>query len=156
MSLDLDHEYWMQKALRLAKKAGSRDEVPVGAVIVMDNQLLSHGYNLRENLQTPLAHAELIAIHRAAKKLNSWRLINCTLYATLEPCIMCAGTILQARIPNLIFGAHDLKGGGIESLYQLCRDSRLNHQVRCQGGLFEKEAGALLRDFFKKKRIAHK
>lgn len=146
------HTFWMNKALMLAKKAASRDEVPVGAVLVGPEGLISSGYNLRETLKTPLGHAEVLTIHRASKNLKSWRLLNATLYVTLEPCTMCAGTILQARIPNLIYGASDPKGGAVGSLLNLLSDARFNHQVNVLGGVLDKECSALLTQFFKKMR----
>lgn len=147
-----NHLKWMNLAIEQAQIAYKKNEVPVGAVIVKHNQLISKAYNLREKLQTPLGHAEILAIHRAAKKLNSWRLNDCTLYITLEPCLMCCGSILQARISHVIFSASDPKGGAACSLYQTFDDARLNHQVDFQKGLLEDKSGNLLKKFFKELR----
>lgn len=139
----------MREALRLAAIAASQGEVPVGAVLVNEQgQLVSSGYNLRESLKSPLGHAELLCIHRASKLQSSWRLSGLTLYVTLEPCVMCAGALVQARVSRIVYGAVDPKGGGIKSLYQIAEDSRLNHQIRVQGGVLEEEASRLLKDFF--------
>lgn len=146
------NEYWMNEALRLAQKAESKDEVPVGALIVKNDEIISQAYNLRESLNTPLGHAELIAIHRASQKLQSWRLLGCTLYVTLEPCLMCAGTLIQSRVPRVVFGASDPKGGAVKSLYQVGQDTRLNHRFEIVSGVLENECAKLLKDFFQKKR----
>lgn len=149
----IEDTLWMQKALSLARKAEAQAEVPVGAVLVdAHGQLLSQAYNLRETLNTPLAHAETLAIHRASKKLKSWRLTGVTLFTTLEPCVMCAGVILQARISCVVFAAFDPKGGAMGSLYQLQKDSRLNHQVEIRSGILQDESAKLLKDFFQKRR----
>lgn len=152
MIIKKDDTYWMRKALALARKAQSLGEVPIGALIVKDNQVIATAYNLREKHQSPLSHAEMIAIHKAAKKLNSWRLEGCTLYVTLEPCVMCAGTLWQSRIERVVFGARDPKGGAVETLYQIGSDTRLNHRYAVVGGVLEKECGKILSDFFKKLR----
>lgn len=149
-------ELWMKQALRLAKKAAEKDEVPVGALIVGPEGIVASAFNLRESLQTPLGHAELLAVHKAAKKRNSWRLVDCTLYVTLEPCVMCAGALLQARIPRVVYGASDPKAGAMGSLYEMHQDPRLNHRIDMQGGVLAVECGQLLSDFFKKKRLAKK
>lgn len=139
----------MKKALQLAQKAADIGEVPVGALIVKDGEVLSEAYNLRESLNKPTAHAELLAIEAAAQKLNSWRLIDCTLYVTLEPCPMCAGTIINSRIPNVVYGAKDPKAGAVSSLYELLTDDRLNHKVDVTGGILAEECGQILSQFFK-------
>lgn len=144
-----DDLFWMNKALMLAQKAYDKNEVPVGCLIVEDNKILSSAFNLKENLQTPLGHAEVMAIHKAAKKKGSWRLENCTLYVTLEPCPMCAGVILQSRIKKIVFAAADPKSGAVKSLYTLLCDSRLNHQVEVASGVLEQEASEILKSFFK-------
>lgn len=149
---DKDDNYWMKKALILARKAASQNEVPVGAIIVKDNQLLSKAFNLKEKLQTPLAHAEVIAIHRASRKLKSWRLEDCTLYVTLEPCPMCCGVILQSRIKKVIFSTPDPKGGAASSLFNLLNDTRLNHQVEVIQGPLKEQSSLLLKKFFRKLR----
>lgn len=141
-------------ALKMAQIAAQKNEVPVGAVLIgPQGEILSKAYNLRENLKTPLGHAELLALHRAAQKLNSWRLLNSTLYVTLEPCVMCAGALVQARISRLVFAATDPKAGGILSLYQIAEDTRLNHQIQVQGGLLADEAKELLQKFFRRRRL---
>lgn len=144
--------YWMKRALELAKGAEARGEVPVGALIVKDGKLVSKGINRRESLHTPLGHAELIALHRASQKLGAWRLTGCTLYVTLEPCIMCSGALVQARVDRIVFGALDPKGGGTRSLYQICEDPRLNHCIEVTGEILAEESAQLLKDFFKKRR----
>lgn len=151
-----DDLFWMKKAFNLAQKAYDRNEVPVGCIIVEDNQIISSAYNLKESLQTPLGHAEVLAIHKAAKKKNSWRLENCTLYVTLEPCPMCAGVILQSRIKKIVFATTDPKAGAVSSLYSLLNDSRLNHQVEIVSGVLQQEASQLLKSFFKKLRTTKK
>lgn len=143
-----DTHQFMRLALAAAQEASNRGEVPVGAVVVSAGEVISTGYNRREERQSPLAHAEIIAIEGAARHFGSWRLSECDLYVTLEPCIMCVGAILQARMRRLIFGCLDPKSGAIESLYRLCDDQRLNHQLPAAGGVLASEAAALLAEFF--------
>lgn len=144
---------WMSLALREAEKAALLQEVPIGAVLVgSDGSCLAKAHNLREKLKSPLAHAELLALHRAAKKLNSWRLTGSTLYVTLEPCPMCIGALLQARVKRLIFGALDPKAGAVQSLYQLAEDPRLNHQIEVESGVLQENCSAVLTNFFKELR----
>lgn len=143
-----DHDYWMTKAIAEAAKARAKDEVPIGCVIVHDGKIIARGHNLRETAQDPVAHAELIAIRKAAGKLNSWRLLNTTLYVTLEPCIMCMGAIILARIPTVVFGCHDPKGGAAGTLYDLSNDPRLNHRVELVPCVLESECSSLLSSFF--------
>ncbi len=142
----------MQWALSLARHAGHLDEVPVGAVIVANDRLISTGLNLREALHQPIAHAELIAIERAAQILGRWRLTDCDLYVTLEPCIMCAGAIYQARFRRVIYGAWDPKGGALGSLYRMHEDTRLNHRYEVRDGVCSEEAAQLLSSFFARRR----
>jgi len=142
----------MNKALNLAHKAAARDEVPVGAVIVKDGELLALGSNRREQWNSPLGHAELIALQRASQKLQSWRLQGCTLYVTLEPCVICAGAVVLSRIDRVIYGSSDVKGGALESLFQLGSDARLNHRFECISGVLQSESSELLKSFFQKKR----
>lgn len=138
----------MRRALDQARRAFEEGEVPVGAVIVHDGQVIAEAHNQRETLNDPTAHAEMIAITQAADMLKSWRLIDCVLYVTLEPCPMCAGAIVQARIPTVIYGATDPKAGACHSLYQITSDPRLNHQTAVLGGILGEECGAILREFF--------
>ncbi len=154
------NERYMHEALKLAEEAAENGEVPVGAVVVFENRIIGKGSNRRETDNLPTAHAEIIAIEEAARELESWRLENCTLYVTLEPCIMCSGTIVQARIPYVYYGARDPKAGGVVSLYSVLQDSRLNHQAEVHGGILENECSSILKDFFKKirsdkKRVEH-
>lgn len=146
------HENYMRRALREAEQAMSEDEVPVGAVIVRDGQIIASAHNGREQLHDPTAHAEMVAITQAASALEDWRLEGCTLYVTLEPCPMCAGAILQARIPTVVFGALDPKAGAVQSLYQLLSDARLNHRCEIVNGVMAAECGEILTRFFVEKR----
>jgi tRNA(adenine34) deaminase len=143
-----DDSYWMGIALREARKAADRGEVPIGAVVVGDERVLGRGHNLREARRDPAAHAEMIAIRKAARKAESWRLSETTLYVTLEPCIMCMGAILLARIERVVFGCYDPKGGAVGSLYDLSGDRRLNHRVAVTAGVRKAECAAILSDFF--------
>lgn len=144
--------YWMSFALSLAEAASDIDEVPVGAVIVQNNRLIATGINLRESSYQASAHAELLAIEEASRFLKAWRLQGCSLYVTLEPCLMCAGLIYQARLPHVVYGARDAKGGALGSLYQLNEDHRLNHRYSVTEGVMAQESSALLSGFFRKKR----
>lgn len=146
-------EKFMRIAIRQAKLSEKIGEVPIGAIIVDKNgTVLVKATNLREKEKTTLGHAELVAIHRACKKLDSWRLVDCTLYVTLEPCYMCAGALLQSRISRVVFASHDPKGGALETLAQLGNDPRLNHRFSVTGGVLGEECSQLLKKFFKKKR----
>lgn len=147
-----DDHYWMGEALKAAKKAAARGEVPIGAVIVRDGKVLGSGYNLRETRQDPVAHAELIAIRRASRRAASWRLTGATLYVTLEPCLMCMGAAILARIDRLVFGCFDPKGGAAGSLYDLSSDSRLNHRFAVESGVREQECSEILSNFFRELR----
>jgi len=145
----------MRAALKLAERGQSQNEVPIGALIVdKSGKILAKATNLRETHNTTLGHAELVAIHRACKKLGSWRLLDCTLYVTLEPCFMCAGALVQSRINRVVYGAIDPKGGALHSLAQLGSDKRLNHQFEITAGVLKDECGMMLKEFFKKKRKA--
>jgi tRNA(adenine34) deaminase len=143
---------FMAEALRQAIQALDCDEVPVGAVIVRDGRIIGRAHNQRELLHDPTAHAEMIAITQAAEHLGDWRLEGCTLYVTLEPCTMCAGAIVLARLPRLVFGASDPKAGAVGSLYDIPRDTRLNHSVEVTAGILEQECGEILTEFFRRKR----
>ena len=143
---------WMGRALELARAAGERGEVPVGAVIVKDGQVLAEGHNLTVTEADPTTHAELVAIRRAAAALGDWRLLDCTLYVTLEPCAMCAGAVVLARIPRVVYAARDPKAGMVDSLGDLLRHPRLNHRCEVTGGVLAEESGELLRAFFRERR----
>ena len=142
----------MEEALIEAQKAFEIGEIPVGAVIVKDGKIIARGHNLRERGKDPTLHAEIIAIKEAAKTVGNWRLNGCELYVTLEPCLMCAGAIIQARIEKVFFGAHDPKNGVIVSLYRIFDDPRWNHQVEYLGGIMEDRCSKILKDFFRKLR----
>jgi tRNA(adenine34) deaminase len=147
-----NHEQFMKQALREAERALEFDEVPVGAVVVHDGKVIGRGYNQIERLQDPTAHAEMIAITAAATHLQSRRLEKCTLYVTLEPCAMCSGAIVLARIPTLVFGAYDPKAGASGTLYTITEDKRLNHTCHVVGGILDAESESLLKQFFAAKR----
>ncbi len=146
------HEIYMQRALDEAEQALAEDEVPVGAVIVHQERVIAAAHNQRELLRDPTAHAEMIAITQAAEARQSWRLDDCTLYVTLEPCPMCAGAILQARIPTVVYGAADPKAGAVRSLYTLLDDSRLNHRAAVIPGVLAERCGQILSRFFQQQR----
>jgi tRNA(adenine34) deaminase len=150
----MDDERYMHLALEQAVEAATADEAPVGAIIVADDRVIAVARNEREALRDPTAHAEMIAITQASAALRNWRLENCTLYVTLEPCPMCAGAIVQARIPRVVFGALDPKGGAVRSLYRLLEDERLNHRVAVVEGVLREPCGQVLTDFFAGKRRA--
>jgi tRNA(adenine34) deaminase len=143
---------WMKTALGEAKMARAEGEVPVGAVVVKDGAVIGRGHNQVEGLKDPTAHAEILAIGAAAATLGSWRLDGATLYVTLEPCTMCAGAIVLARVPKLVFGASDPKAGACGSLMNVPRDERLNHLVEIESGFMEEECAFLLRSFFEELR----
>ena len=142
----------MARALELARAGGLRGEVPVGAVIVQGGMVLAESHNRTADRRDPTAHAELVAIRAAARRLGDWRLTDCTLYVTLEPCAQCAGAIVLARIPRLVFGAHDPKAGMAGSLGNLVQDPRLNHRADLLGGVLAEESSSLLRSFFRARR----
>lgn len=146
------HERWMRQALDQARAAFEQNEVPVGAVIVHNESIVGTGSNQREALNDPTAHAEIIAITQAAQSLDSWRLTDCTLYVTLEPCPMCAGAIVQARIPTVVYGTTDPKAGACHTLYQITDDDRLNHCAATLGGVLQEECKAILQEFFRMQR----
>lgn len=151
------HLHHMEMALAEAELAGDEDEVPVGAIIVsFQHGVLAQAHNQREQLHDPTAHAEMIAITQAANALNSWRLEDCALYVTLEPCPMCAGAIVQARLPLVVYGCTDPKAGACHTLYQITGDARLNHRAQVVGDVLAERCAALLSDFFAAKRRAGK
>jgi len=154
-SMENTQEY-MNEAIELAQKAALEGEVPVGAVVVFENRIIGKGYNRREATNSPSSHAEMIAIEEAAKTLNSWRLENCDLYVTLEPCIMCSGAIIQSRIRKVYFGTRDPKGGAVVTLYNILSDKRLNHQTEYEEGLLHDECSAMLTNFFREIRKKQK
>lgn len=149
-------QLWMKEALKEAKKAFQKKEVPIGAVIVHQNKVIGRGHNQVESLNDPTAHAEILAIGAASNYLNSWRLSGASIYVTIEPCIMCAGAIVLTRISKLFFGAFDPKKGGCGSLYNLLQDKRLNHQVEIVANVLEKDCMVLLDKFFKEIRQENK
>lgn len=142
-------ERFMRQALELAREAALLGEVPVGAVAVKDGLVVGTGMNRREIDRDPFSHAELVAMRRAAEAVGAWRLSGVTVYVTLEPCAMCAGALVQARVDRLVFGASDPKAGAVGSLYDLARDSRHNHRVEVTSGVLGNECGTVLKDFFK-------
>ncbi len=152
----MEHITFMQEALKEANKAYKLKEVPVGAIIVKDGEIIGRGYNKKEILKNPLSHAELIAIDQACKNLNSWRLTNCSLYVTLEPCAMCAGAILQSRIDNVFIATKDFKTGALGSVIDLSNIKEFNHKVFINYGLLRDEASTLLKKFFKELRSKKK
>ncbi len=144
-----DDEVWMQLALEQAHEAEKIGEVPIGAVVVHEGEVVGRGFNHRESWQDPTAHAELLAMQEAAKAIGSWRLIDCTTYVTLEPCPMCAGTMVNARLTRCVYGARDPKAGAVRSLFSLLEDPRLNHRVEVKEGCLANECGQVLTDFFR-------
>ncbi len=140
---------YMLEALVEAEKAAILGEVPIGAVIVYQNEIIARAYNLRETTQNATTHAELLAIQQACAKIGSWRLEDMTLYVTLEPCPMCAGAILQSRIPRVVYGARDVKAGCVDSLYRLLNDPRFNHECEVTEGILADECGGILTRFFR-------
>lgn len=145
-------EYWMSLALEEARKAFDNDEVPIGAVAVMDDELIATAHNLKESNQDATHHAELLLLQECAQKLGRWRLTDITVYATIEPCIMCMGALSHARIRRLVYGARDEKFGAAHSLYQIGQDDRLNHQFEVEEGVLANEASQLMKQFFRQKR----
>lgn len=145
-------EKYMRLAIDEAIKALAHDEVPIGAIIVHEDKVIAKGYNIRETSQTTLSHAELLVIAEANEKLGSWRLEDCTLYVTLEPCPMCAGALVQSRIKRVVYGAIDPKAGCAGTLMNLLAEDRFNHQIEVEKGILEAECSMLLKDFFRKLR----
>lgn len=144
----MDHAYWMKEAIQEAYKAETLGEVPIGAVIVKDNEIIGRGYNLRETDADPTAHAEMVAIRQASEHLGAWRLLDCRLYVTLEPCPMCAGAIVQSRVPHLIYGTTDPKAGCAGTLMNLLQEPRFNHCTEVTSGVLQEECASLLTSFF--------
>lgn len=143
---------FMKEAIKEAKKAELIDEVPIGCVIVKDDKIISRGHNVRESKKTPLGHAEIVAIEKACKKVGGWRLEDCDVYITLEPCIMCSGAIIQSRIRHIYYGASDPKGGAIESSINVLEAKNINHHPLVTSGLLKDECGEIISNYFKRKR----
>lgn len=146
------NEHWLSYALRLAHDAEQNNEVPVGAVLVKDNEVIAAGWNQPISANDPTAHAEIMALRNGAQQLDNYRLINTTLYVTLEPCAMCVGAMIQARIKRLVFGAYDVRAGAVASVFQLLDEQRLNHSIAWQGGVMADECAAILKSFFRQRR----
>lgn len=146
------HKKYMEEALKEANKAELKDEVPIGCVIVKDDKIIARAYNLRESKQQSIAHAEILAIQKACKKVGSWRLEGCQLYVTLEPCAMCSGAILLSRIETVIYGARDPKGGCVDSCVSLYNHSGFNHYPNVISGVLDDKCGSIITQFFRKKR----
>ena len=152
------HEQWMRAAIAQAEQAERLAEVPIGCVVVHDptQRIVGRGYNRRETDRDPTAHAEILALREASQALGHWRLLDCTLYVTLEPCPMCAGAIVNARVPRLIYGCDDPKAGAVRTLYQICEDARLNHRVAVTPGVLSSDCAELLQRVFRERRAAGK
>ena len=148
---DLDAT-WMAECISLAQSARDGGDVPVGAIVVYDNAIIGRGFNLREQTNDPTAHAEIVALREAGQYLGHWRVLDATLYVTLEPCAMCAGALVNARISRLVYGCSDPKAGAVESLFQIPTDERLNHRVEVVGGVSGTECATLLSEFFRERR----
>ena len=151
MFTERDH-FWMQHAIQLAKTAAQNNEVPVGAVLISEDKIIGEGWNRPILHSDPTAHAEVIALRDAAKNINNYRLIDSTLYITLEPCIMCVGAMVHARVKRVVFGAIDPKTGAVQSMFQLGETDKFNHQINYAGGLLAEQCSELLKDFFQKRR----
>ena len=151
MDTQLDEKF-MAEALKEAEKSANFDEVPVGAVIVKDGKIIARGHNLRERKNDPTAHAEIVAVRKACNKLKSWRLEGCAIYVTIEPCSMCAGTLLWSRVARIVYGAKDPKGGALGSSYNLFEVKNINHHPEITGGVLEEKCSTLMTSFFRSKR----
>ncbi|HTA76207.1 MAG TPA: tRNA adenosine(34) deaminase TadA [bacterium] len=151
-TLNHPDEEFMREALKEAHKASRKGEVPVGAVVVKDGKIVGRGHNLTEKKQSALTHAELMAISQATKKLKSWRLVDCDLYVTLEPCTMCAGAIVLSRLKNLVYGTTDPKAGAVDSTARVMENEKLNHRVKVTSGVLKEECSSVLTTFFKEMR----
>jgi len=145
-------ETFMAEALAEARRAAAEGEVPIGAVLVVEGRIAGRGRNARERLRDPTAHAEILALQEAARTLGRWRLTGSTMYATLEPCPMCAGALVNARVDRLVYGVADPKAGAVDTLFDIVRDARLNHRVAVTSGVLAEECGAMLREFFRERR----
>ncbi|MDC9622501.1 tRNA adenosine(34) deaminase TadA [Xenorhabdus sp. XENO-7] len=149
-------EYWMRRAMELAMQAQSQGEIPVGAILIADNKIIAEGYNHPITEHDPTAHAEIIALRRGGIELQNYRLLNTTLYVTLEPCVMCAGAMVHSRIQRLVYGASDMKTGAAGSLIDILRHPGMNHQIEITGGVLAQECATMLSTFFKQRREQHK
>ena len=147
-----EKEYFMREALKEAEKSLAKEEIPIGCVIVKEGKIIGHGHNAREELQQAIMHAEIMAIKEANQREGNWRLLDTTLFVTIEPCVMCSGAIGLARIPQVIYGAANQKFGGAGSLYDILTDARLNHRVEVETGVLEAECAAIMQDFFRQGR----
>jgi tRNA(adenine34) deaminase len=154
----MDNEGWMLQALDLARAAAAGGEVPIGCVVVHQptGRVVGRGANRRVTDNDPTAHAEILALREAGRAIGHWRLLDCTLHVTLEPCPMCAGAIVNARVPRLVYGCDDPKAGAVRTLYRLCEDERLNHRVEVSSGVLANECAEVLREFFRAQRAAGK
>ena len=153
MNTQMDKDcYYMDMALDKAREAYKIGEIPIGAIIVKDDEIISSAYNMREIDKNALAHAEILAIRDACKRLDSWRLTGCTMYVTIEPCPMCAGALVMSRIDRLVYGSADYKAGAIESLFNIAQNQSLNHQIEVKAGVRALECSDLMKDFFREKR----
>ena len=152
MLFEIMDESWMAEALADARRAADEGEVPIGAVVVFDGRIVGRGRNARERLNDPTAHAEILALQEASRALGRWRLTGSTMYATLEPCPMCAGALVNARVDRLVYAVTDPKAGAVDTLFDVVRDPRLNHRVEIASGVLAEECGALLREFFRQRR----
>ena len=150
-----DKEFYMNEALKEAQKAFLEDEIPIGAVIVKEGKIIARAHNQKESFKVATSHAEILAINEASKVVKDYRLLDCEMYVTLEPCIMCAGAIIAARIPKLIYAAKDLRYGAHSSFINIF-DQKVNHKVMVESGILEEESSNLIKDFFKKMRIENK
>lgn len=150
------HEDFMKAAIEEAKKAELLGEVPIGAVVVKGGEIISRGHNLRETSQNPITHAEILAIQATAEQIGSFRLEDCTLYVTLEPCVMCSGAIVMSRVPTVVYGAKDPKGGTVDSLMHLLNEPSFNHRAEVISGVLEEECSTMLKTFFKNLRANKK
>ncbi|HSQ23232.1 MAG TPA: tRNA adenosine(34) deaminase TadA [Pyrinomonadaceae bacterium] len=147
-----EHERWMRQALRAAQDAGTRDEVPIGCCVVIAGQLVAIAGNRTRTDCDPTAHAEIVALREAARKIKNYRLADAVVYSTIEPCAMCAGALIQARVPLLVYGATDEKAGAVESHFQICNSHQLNHRVQVIKGVLEPECRELMQEFFQSRR----
>lgn len=152
LSEDAQHEYWMREAIAEAHKAEALGEVPIGAIVVQDNRIIGRGYNLRETTLDSTAHAEMVAIRQASETIGAWRLLDCSLYVTLEPCPMCAGAIVQSRVPRVIYGTADPKAGCAGTLMNLLQEPRFNHRTEVVADILQLECSNMLTQFFRRLR----